>query len=174
VPEHVHESFEEVMLPHLDAAYTLARYLLRNEDAAQDAVQESFLRALRHFAGYRGENARAWLLTIVRHCCLTARKRGRREDTFVEFDEREHSDHLEAATPELFLMRSDASDTLHRALHTLSAHDRAVLVLREVEGLSYEEMALSLGTPIGTVMSRLSRARKRLQVLLHRESRDAG
>ncbi len=173
VPDHTRESFENVMLPHLDAAYTLARYLLRDEDAAQDAVQESFLRALRHFAGYRGENARAWLLTIVRHCCATARTRGRRELTFVEFDERQHSDQLETATPELLLVRSDASDTFHRALNTLSAPDREVLILREVEDLSYEEIALSIGAPIGTVMSRLSRARKRMQALVQRESRDA-
>jgi len=161
------------MLPHLDAAYTLARYLLRDEDAAQDAVQESFLRALRHFAGYRGENARAWLLTIVRHCCATTRTRGRRERTFVEFDERQHSDQVETVTPELLLVRSDASDSFHRALNSLSTHDREVLVLREVEDLSYEEIALSIGAPIGTVMSRLSRARKRMQALVQRESRDA-
>ena len=173
VPDHTRESFEEVVLPHLDAAYTLARYLLRDEDAAQDAVQESFLRALRHFGGYRGENARAWILTIVRHCCATARTRGRREFAFVEFDERQHSDHLEAATPELQLVRSDASDAFRRALDSLSAHDREVLILREVEDLSYEEIALSIGAPIGTVMSRLSRARKRVQALVHRESRDA-
>jgi RNA polymerase sigma-70 factor (ECF subfamily) len=165
--------FEQVVLPHLDAAYTLARYLLRDEQAAQDAVQESFLRALRHFAGYRGENARAWLLTIVRHCCATARTRGRREAAFVEFDERHHSEHVESATPELYLVRSDASEAFHRALDALSARDREVLILREVEGLSYEEIALSIGAPIGTVMSRLSRARKRMQAVVHRESRDA-
>ena len=162
------------MVPHLDAAYTLARYLLRDEDAAQDAVQESFLRALRHFSGYRGENARAWLLTIVRHACATARARGRREATFVEFDERQHSEHHEAATPELFLVRSDASETFHRALETLSVNDREVLILREVEDLSYEDIALAIGAPIGTVMSRLSRARKRMQALVPRESRDVG
>jgi RNA polymerase sigma-70 factor (ECF subfamily) len=166
-------SFEQVVLPHLDAAYTLARYLLRDEQSAQDAVQESFLRALRHFSGYRGESARAWLLTIVRHCCATARSRRRREGTFVEFDEREHSEHVESATPELHLVRSDASDTFRRALDSLSPNDREVLILREVEDLSYEEIALSIGAPIGTVMSRLSRARKRMQASVHRESRDA-
>ncbi|HXD23026.1 MAG TPA: sigma-70 family RNA polymerase sigma factor [Gemmatimonadaceae bacterium] len=161
------------MLPHLDAAYTLARYLLRSEDAAQDAVQEAFLRAVRHFDGYRGDNARAWLLTIVRHCCATARTRGKREDAFVEFDERLHSAHIESATPELHLVRSGAADEFHRALDSLSANDREVLILREVEDLSYEEIARTLGAPIGTVMSRLARARKRIQALVHRESRDA-
>jgi RNA polymerase sigma-70 factor (ECF subfamily) len=161
------------MLPHLDAAYTLAHYLLRDEQAAQDAVQEAFLRALRHFSGFRGENARAWLLTIVRHCCATARTRRRREAAFVEFDERHHSEHVELATPELHLVRADASDTFRRALDSLSPADREVLILREVEDLSYEEIALAIGAPIGTVMSRLSRARKRMQALVPRESRDA-
>ena len=161
------------MLPHLDAAYTLARYLLRDEQSAQDAVQESFLRALRHFSGYRGENARAWLLTIVRHCCATARTRRRREGEFVEFDERQHSGHIESATPELYLVRSDASDIFRRAIDALSPNDREVLILREVENLSYEEISLTIGAPIGTVMSRLSRARKRMQALVPRESRDA-
>jgi RNA polymerase sigma-70 factor (ECF subfamily) len=174
VAEHAGDSFEEALLPHLDAAYTLARYLLRDEQAAQDAVQESFLRALRHFSGYRGENARAWLLTIVRHCCATARTRRRREDAFVEFDERQHSEHIASATPDLHLVRSDASDAFYRALDSLSPHDREVLILREVESLSYEEIALAIGAPIGTVMSRLSRARKRMQTLILRESRDAG
>jgi len=173
VPDLARESFEAVMLPHLDAAYTLARYLLRDEQAAQDAVQESFLRALRHFSGYRGENARAWLLTIVRHCCATARTRRRREAGFEEFDERRHSGRIEPATPELHLVRSDASDMFRRAIDTLSPNDREVLILREVEDLSYEEISLAIGAPIGTVMSRLSRARKRMQALVHRESRDA-
>jgi RNA polymerase sigma-70 factor (ECF subfamily) len=173
VSEHTRESFEGVVLPHLDAAYTLARYLLRDEQAAQDAVQESFLRALRHFSGYRGENARAWLLTIVRHCCATARTRRRREGAFVEFDERQHSEHVESSTPELHLVRTDAADTFRRALDSLSPHDREVLILREVEDLSYEEIAMAIGAPIGTVMSRLSRARKRMQALVLRESRDA-
>ncbi|MGH7655858.1 MAG: sigma-70 family RNA polymerase sigma factor [Gemmatimonadaceae bacterium] len=166
-------SFETLMLPHLNAAYTLARYLLRSDDAAQDAVQEAFLRAVRHFEGYRGENARAWLLTIVRHCCATARAHGKREAAFVEFDERHHSEHVESATPELHLVQSDVADSFHRALDSLSSNDREVLILREVEDLSYEEIARTIGAPVGTVMSRLARARKRMQALVHRESRDA-
>jgi RNA polymerase sigma-70 factor (ECF subfamily) len=166
-------SFEEVMLPHLDAAYTLARYLLRSEDAAQDAVQDAFLRAVRHFDGYRGDNARAWLLTIVRHCCATARASGKRDDALVEFDERHHSGHAESATPELHLVRSDAAESLRHALGSLSSSHREVLILREIEGLSYEEIARTIGAPVGTVMSRLARARKQMQTLLHREARDA-
>ncbi len=167
-------SFEAVVLPHLDAAYTLARYLMRDEDAAQDAVQESFLRAVRHFQGYRGENAKAWLLAIVRNCCASARTRGRREVAFVEFDEAHHSDHVESATPELYLVRSDAAESFRRALDSLSVADREVLILREVEGLAYHKIALAIGAPIGTVMSRLSRARRRMQTLVPREARDAG
>jgi RNA polymerase sigma-70 factor (ECF subfamily) len=173
VPELPRESFETVVLPHLDAAYTLARYLLRDEAAAEDAVQESFLRALRHFSGYRGANARAWLLTIVRHCCSTMRSRRRREADFVEFDERQHSEQIESMTPELHLVRATATNEFQRALDSLSTNDREVLILREVEDLSYEEIALAIGAPIGTVMSRLSRARKRMQAFVIRESRDA-
>jgi RNA polymerase sigma-70 factor (ECF subfamily) len=161
------------MMPHLDAAYTLARYLLRSEDAAQDAVQDAFLRAVRHFDGYRGGNARAWLLTIVRHCCVTARKRGQRENAFVEFDERQHSSRIDFSTPELHLVHSETRESFRSALDALSANDREVLILREVEDLTYEEIGLIIGAPIGTVMSRLSRARKRMQALVHRESRDA-
>ena len=174
VPEQSGLSFEEVALPHLDAAYTLARYLLRDEDQAQDAVQESYLRALRHFAGFRGDNARAWLLTIVRHCCSSMRTKGRRDAGHVEFDEREHSNAMETSTPELHLVRTERTTSIQRALDALSPNDREVLILREVQGLSYDEIARSLGTPIGTVMSRLSRARRRMQALLPQESRDAG
>lgn len=173
VPESTSQSFEQVALPHLDAAYTLARYLLRNDDDAQDAVQESYLRALRHFAGYRGDNARAWLLTIVRHCCATIRGRGRRDAAHIEFDEHQHSEHIETASPELFLVRSERTTSIQRALAALPSNDREVLILREVQGLSYDEIARSLGVPIGTVMSRLSRARRRMQALLPQESRDA-
>ena len=91
----------------------------------------------------------------------------------MEFDERQHSGHIESATPELRLVRSDASDVIRRAFDTLSPYDREVLILREVEDLLYEEIALTIGAPIGTVMSRLSRARRRMQALVHRESRDA-
>jgi RNA polymerase sigma-70 factor (ECF subfamily) len=93
--------------------------------------------------------------------------------TFVEFDERQHSEHVESATPDLHLVRANAVDTFQRALDSLSHQDREVLILREVEDLTYDEIALSIGAPIGTVMSRLSRARKRMQAFVHRESRDA-
>ncbi len=162
------------MLPHLDAAYTLAQYLLRDPHLAQDVVQDSCLRALRHFAGFRGENARAWLLSIVRHGCATARTRGRRDRTFEEFDERRHTDTSGMSPPELHLIRADTADRFHRALDALPVPFREVLILREIEELSYEEIALTVGAPVGTVMSRLSRARRRMQELLRPEERDVG
>ncbi len=168
------QSFESTVLPHLDAAYTLARYLVRDESVAQDIVQEAFLRAVRHFDGFAGTNARAWLLTIVRNCCATWRVRERAERRHVEFDEREHSEMAEQATPEIFLMRSDTADSLRQALDALPRDAAEILVLRDVEDLSYREIALIVGIPIGTVMSRLSRARKRMQDLLRREHRDVG
>ena len=161
-------------MPHLDVAYTLARYLLRDEHAAQDVVQEAFLRAIRHFDGYRGANARAWLLAIVRNCCATWHGKERLESGFVEFDEREHSGAQEDATPEIFLMRSSAAESFRRALDSLPREAREVLVLRDVEEMSYQEIALTLGIPMGTVMSRLARARKRMQAVLRQELRDAG
>ena len=162
------------MLPHLDAAYTVARYLLRDEQAAQDAVQEAFLRAIRHFDGYRGANARAWLLAIVRNCCATWRSKERAERAFVAFDEHEHSAAQEEATPELFLMRASDAESVRRALDALPREAKEVILLREVEDLSYQEIALTLGVPIGTVMSRLARARQRMQAILRQELRDAG
>ena len=164
-------AFETVVLPHLDAAYTLARYLMRDEDSAQDVVQEAFLRALRHFDGYRGESARAWLLAIVRNCCVTWREQARRQSGFVEYDEREHvREDQEEATPEIHLLRSTAADAFQRALDALPSEAREMLVLREVEGLSYHEIAIALAVPIGTVMSRLSRARQRMRTLLRHEA----
>ena len=164
--------FEQVVLPHLDAAYTVARYLLRDEQAAGDAVQEAFLRAVRHYDGYRGDNARAWLLTIVRNCCATTRARGRAESVFVSFDEREHGEHGEEPAQELELARSSAAGAVRAALDALPPDAREVLVLRELDGMSYREISLIVGTPIGTVMSRLARARKRVQDLLRRVERD--
>jgi RNA polymerase sigma-70 factor (ECF subfamily) len=172
--ESVRESFESVVLPHLDAAYTVARYLVRDEQDAQDVVQEAFLRAVRHYDGYRGDNARAWLLTIVRNCCATWKGRRRAHREHLEFDERSHSEGQEDATPEIFLLRSSAAESVRRAVDLLPAEAREALVLRDVEDLSYREIGVVLGIPIGTVMSLLSRARKRLQAILAKEVRDAG
>jgi RNA polymerase sigma-70 factor (ECF subfamily) len=164
--------FEAVVLPHLDAAYTLARYLTRNAHDAEDVVQDACLRALKYFAGFRGEegtSARAWLLAIVRHTAYTRRRRHRAEALATEFDEMQHSDAVADDHPEGELLRSAAKETLARALDRLAPEFREVIVLRELEGLSYKEISDVAGVPVGTVMSRLSRARTRLQRALREE-----
>ncbi len=150
--------FEAAMLPHLDAAHNLARYLLRDASAAADAVQDAYLRALRHFGGWRGADARAWLLAIVRNVCRSTRPGG----DAVEFDEAVHSGDIADENPAAELDRREARETLEQALERLPAEFREVIVLRELEGLSYKEIADVTGVPVGTVMSRLSRARERL------------
>jgi RNA polymerase sigma-70 factor, ECF subfamily len=150
--------FEAAMLPHLDAAHNLARYLLRDDSAAADAVQDAYLRALRHFGGWRGGDARAWLLTIVRNVCRSARA-----EPAVEFDETLHSGEIADRDPASDLARRNARETLGEALERLPEEFREVIVLRELEGLSYKEIADVTGVPVGTVMSRLSRGRERLR-----------
>lgn len=153
--------FEEALLPHLDAAYNLARYLLRDPHEAEDAVQDAWVRAVRHFGGFRGGDARAWLLRIVRNTCFTRMRRGRAAGEVVEFDEQLHTVD-DGAGPEADLVRTMAAESLRTELERLPAEFREVIVLRELEGLSYKEIAQVAGVPIGTVMSRLSRARGQL------------
>jgi RNA polymerase sigma-70 factor (ECF subfamily) len=167
------ERFERVVLPHLDDAYTLARYLLRDEHDAQDAVQEAVLRALRYFDSYRDGDARAWLLTIVRNRCLTWLRRARIRRSVIPFD----GDVADAADPReadaLAIERSDRA-ALERLIGALPTEFREVIVLREIEDLSYKEISEIVGVPIGTVMSRLARARKRLAAALHIDAKEAG
>ena len=158
------ERFEAVALPHLDAAYTLARYLMRDDAAAQDVVQEAYLRALKYFDRYRGGDARAWVLAIVRNTSHTWRRQA--SEPPVEFDERLHSESVAEHTPEAALLRAADRDMVRRALDQLPLDLREAIVLREIQGLSYKEIADVAGIPIGTVMSRLSRARARLERLL--------
>lgn len=160
------ELFDDRVLPHLDAAYNLARYLLRNADEADDAVQDSFVRAIRHFGGFRGPDGRAWLLRIVRNTCFTRLRRRRAAGEAVEFDEEEHTASGAASGPELDLARTIAGETLNQALGALATEFREALVLRELEGLSYKEIAHVTEVPIGTVMSRLARARQQLSLAL--------
>jgi RNA polymerase sigma-70 factor (ECF subfamily) len=157
------ERFEETVLPHLDAAYTLARHLLRNEHDAEDVVQDSYLRALRHFDGYRGGDMRAWLLTIVRHTCYSWLRRHKVDTRSTEFDETVHGDDRAVDDPEVELLRGALKDALTQAIDRLPIQFREVVILRDVQGLSYAEIAEVVGIPVGTVMSRLSRARQRLQ-----------
>ena len=150
------------MLPHLGAAYTLARYLLREPADAEDAVQEAYLKALRHFGGFRGENARAWLLTIVRRCCYAWADREGRQAPAMDPDLIEE---LPGDTddPETEAVRGELRQQLATAVDALPLPFREVIVLREIQELSYQEIATVTGVPIGTVMSRLARARRRLQ-----------
>jgi RNA polymerase sigma-70 factor (ECF subfamily) len=157
--EGAHLEFETIVLPCLDAAYTLARYLTGSDADAQDIVQDAALRALKYFAGFRGATAadgRAWFLTIVRNTAYTSRRRGRSDAMATEFNEELHSE--DGSVDD----RSAAID-LREALERLPAEFREVIVLRELEGLSYREISDVTGVPVGTVMSRLARARKRLQ-----------
>ena len=160
--------FESMVLPHLDAAYTLARYLTRNDHDAEDVVQDAYLRALRYFDGFRGEpsSARAWVLAIVRKTAYTWRRRHHSDTLGTEFNEELHSDSVADEHPEATLLKRDAGESLTRALDRLPIEFREVIVLRELEGLSYKEISDVAGVPVGTVMSRLSRARERLQQAL--------
>jgi RNA polymerase sigma factor (sigma-70 family) len=158
--------FEQAILPHLDAAYNLARWLMRNEDEAEDAVQDACLRALRFIGGFRGGDGRAWLLAIVRNTCYSRLKRGAARETESEFDDKIHSPETETANPEILIERSRDSEALRQALQQLPEELREIIVMRELDGMAYKEIAEIAGVPIGTVMSRLARARKRLQQTL--------
>lgn len=160
---HLHNRFEQAILPHLDGAYNLARWLVRNDQDAEDLVQRACIRAYRAFQTFRGGDTRAWLLTIVRNACYTWLKRNRAEDLVVPFQEELHDVHSDAMDPEVLLLQRVDLDLLQRSLQELPAEYREVIVLRELEGLSYKEIAAIAEVPLGTVMSRLARARKRLQ-----------
>jgi len=163
------ERFEAVVLPHLSAAYRLARHLMRNDSDADDVVQEAFLRALKYFGGFRGEGpsqSRAWLLAIVRNMAHTWRRRLHTGSSTTEFDETVHSEAIADEHPGSALSRRHLRETLAEVLDRLPPEFREVIVLREMEGLSYKEISEVADVPVGTVMSRLSRARKRLQEAL--------
>lgn len=155
-------SFDEVVLPHLGAARRLARWLLRNEHDAEDALQESALRAFRYFRTFSGGDGRAWFLSIVRNTCRGWRVRPL--DTATDpFDEEQHSREPCTFDPELLMQHHDAAALIARAMSHVPDRARDLLVLREVEGLSYRELADVMQLPMGTVMSRLSRAREALR-----------
>ena len=159
-------SFEEAMLPHLDAAHNLAKWLLRNEQDAQDVVQEAYLRAFRSFGGFRGTNGRAWLLTIVRNTSYTLLKKGHAVDLTTPFDEEIHATGHESISPATILEHSEDAQLIKKAMDELPAEFREILVLRHQEGLSYKEIADMAQIPPGTVMSRLARARAKLKEYL--------
>jgi RNA polymerase sigma-70 factor (ECF subfamily) len=156
------ESFEIVVLPHLDAAYRLARWLMRDPDVADDVVQEACLRAFRYFRTFGGGNGRAWFLRIVRNTCY-GWHRHRNQPAADPFDEEQHSSARPQPDPEALLLETDAAALIAEALGRLPDHFHQLLVLRELEGLSYRELSDVIGVPMGTVMSRLSRAREALR-----------
>src|SRR5438105_12794810 len=159
-------SFEAVILPHLDAAHNLAKWLLRNEQDAQDVVQEAYLRAFKSFAGFHGSNGRAWLLTIVRNTSYTLMKKNRVVDLTTTFDEEKHATDQESVNPAALLEQTEDAELVREAMDHLPAEFREILVLRHLEGLSYKEIADIAQIPPGTVMSRLARARGRLKEYL--------
>jgi len=167
------QQFETVALPHLGAAYNLARWLVRDEHIAQDMVQEAYIRALKYFNGFRGGDIRPWLLSIVRNTCYTWLQGKRQGKEPLEFDENRDSAAHESAfgsadnNPEAMLLSKQESLRVNFAISSLPPVFREVLVLRELEGMSYDEIATVAGIPAGTVMSRLARARTMLRAELN-------
>jgi RNA polymerase sigma-70 factor (ECF subfamily) len=158
--------FERQVLPHLDTAYNLARFLMRNDQDAEDVVQKAALRAFRFFGNFRGENSRAWFLSIVRNASFTALKRNRTDEANVVFDEELHGASIESMDPGATIDRAQDRQTVRGAIEQLPPEFRETIILRELEGASYKEIADIAGVPIGTVMSRLARARRQLQMIL--------
>jgi RNA polymerase sigma-70 factor, ECF subfamily len=158
--------FERQVLPYLDHAYNLARFLMRNDQDAEDVVQEACLRAFRFFENFRGENIRGWFLKIVRNTAYTTLKKNRPAEMNVEFDEDQHASQTPALDPSLTLDRAQDRQTVRAAIEQLAPEFREAITLRELEGASYKEIADIANVPIGTVMSRLARARQQLQMIL--------
>ena len=164
-------NFEDALLPHLNAAYNLARWLTRNPDDAQDVVQEAYLRAFRFFGGFHGSDGRSWFLAIVRNTCYTWLRQNKSLVLVSAFDDNLYLNESEAPDPETSQVLKSESEMVMAAVDQLPLEFREVIVLRELEELSYKEISLLLNIPIGTVMSRLARARKRLRKsLCKRES----
>ena len=167
MPEHNRTgNFEQQALPHLNAAYNLARGLTRNEQDAEDVVQEAYLRAFRFFSAFRGGDPRAWLMRIVRNTCYTWLHVNRPLQVAKEFEENLFPPDSCAPNPEEAVLQNDNGILLRKALEKLPPNFREVLILRELEGMSYKEIADITGMPAGTVMSSLSRARGRLRQIL--------
>jgi RNA polymerase sigma-70 factor (ECF subfamily) len=164
-------TFEQTMLPHLDAAYNLARWLLRHEHDAEDAVQDAFLRAHQAFGRFRGGDGRAWLLTVVRNVCYSRLRESRRMALPETFDDELHSSTDAFAETNATAWTETKSEQLQQALERLAPEFREVIVLHELEGLAYREIAAIAEIPLGTVMSRLARAREKLQAELRAPQR---
>jgi RNA polymerase sigma factor (sigma-70 family) len=158
--------FEEVVLPHLDAAFNYARWLTKSEADAEDVVQDAAVRALRFFSSLRNDDARSWLLTIVRHTWYGRFSKVGSADQHMVLNEMQDERPDEQLDPEALVIQRQAVERVQRAIEELPVDFREVIVLRELEGLSYKEIAAVVGVPIGTVMSRLARGRERLLALL--------
>jgi RNA polymerase sigma-70 factor (ECF subfamily) len=154
-------AFEQALLPHRDAAYNLARWLMRHDHDAEDCVQDAYLRAYQAFGRFRGGDGRPWLLTIVRNVCYSRLRQNRHEEPPVPFDELEQE--AIPAAAELSWPQAVARELLPQAMEKLPTEAREILVLHGVEGCAYKEIAVILDIPVGTVMSRLARARLKLQ-----------
>jgi len=167
-------TFDEVVLPHLGAAHRLARWLMRNDDDADDVVQEASLRALRYFRTFTGGDGRAWFLRIVRNTSSGWRAHSVHGPS-DPFDEERHSTARTASDPESLVLHTDDALLIEQAMSALPGRFRELLVRREVEGLSYKELGEVMGIPIGTVMSSLSRARRAFRgALMHRLAQPPG
>jgi RNA polymerase sigma-70 factor (ECF subfamily) len=162
--------FEQLVLPHLDAAFNLARWLLRSRADAEDVAQDAMLRAYRFFLSFHGGDARAWLLQIVRNTCYSWLEKNRPVEQMTEFNEELHT--TSSVSPESLAIAGNNRDRLTRALESLPSRQREMLVLRELEGCSYKEISTITSVPIGTVMSALSRARRQLQLALTTPARE--
>jgi len=164
--------FELLVVPYMGPAYNLARWLTRNDHDAEDVVQEAFLRAYRFFDGFHGSDGRTWLLAIVRNTCYTWLHQNRKPSLALE--ESMPDPDTGRSNPEALLLGSVDRELLRRALGDLPVEFREVIILRELEGLSYKEISAIAEIPLGTVMSRLARARGRLQVALTGGAREGG
>lgn len=168
------ESFEALVLPHARAGYSLARWLLRNDQDAEDVMQEAIVRAFRFFDGFAGSNPRAWLLAVVRNSAYSFLQKNRARELDRALDEEAPGEPATEETPEVLLLRTAQQRALEQCVDALPVEFREIFVLRELEGLSYKEIAEVARVPIGTVMSRLSRARRRLQAALARRGQAGG
>ena len=156
-------TFEDKMLPHLNAAYTLARWLTGNVQDAEEAVQDAYLRALRFFDNYRGGDGRAWLLQIVRNTCYSQLRKKIPHSSDAEFDEEIHAHDYACSTPETIAIKSADSAMVRKAIEELPARYREIVILREIEGMSYSEMGKILNESLGNIRTMLFRARQRLK-----------
>lgn len=164
--------FEQTILPHLDAAYNLARWLTRNEHDAEDVAQDALLRAYKYFGGFRGGSSRSWLLSIVRNTCYNWLEKNRKKELGTVFDEEIHVPENETEEPQNAFLTGVSKEMVMQAIEALPVEFREIVVLRELEDLSYKEIADTAGVPIGTVMSRLARARKQLQKSITQQLRE--